>query len=168
MKYTPPSDIDPEAKELIRHKARRMADDNGFRQSDVPDLRQELSLAAHLASSKYDPRRADPVTFYSVVVEHKATDLVRRQTAKKRDRRLVRQIETSLDPCVQADPRPATELRLDVRDAIDGLRPDDRDVAVALADHTVMEIARRPGRSREQVRGARRRIRRHLAERGLR
>lgn len=167
MKYTTPADVDPEARELIRHKARRMVGTNGFRRADLPDLRQELLLAAHVASAKYDPRRGDPVTFYNAVIDNKSIDLARRQTCKARDRRRVRQIETSLDLDLQPDPRLVHELRLDVRDALAGLRPDDRETAIALADHTFMDVARRSGRSREQVRGACRRIRRQLSERGL-
>lgn len=167
MKYTPPTDIDPEARELVRHKAGRMVGTNGFRKADLPDLRQELSLAAHVASTKYDPRRADPVTFYATVIEHKATDLARRQTAKKRDRRRESRIESSLDSCLLVDPWPASHVVADVRQAVASLRPGDREVALALAEHTVMDLARRPGQSRQRVRGACGRIRRHLAERGL-
>jgi RNA polymerase sigma-70 factor (ECF subfamily) len=167
MKYTPPTDIDPEAKELIRHKARRMAKGFGFRRADEADIRQELSLAAHLATMNYDPRRADAVTFYNAVIEHKAIDLLRRQVSRKRDPRRELLIDTSLGLGVQLDPRPATERRMDLGQALASLPPDDRDVAMALAEHTVMDVARRPGQSRERVRGARRRIRRHLSKRGL-
>jgi DNA-directed RNA polymerase specialized sigma24 family protein len=165
MGYTAPTDIDPEARRLIRHKVRRLIDASAYTSSDEDDLAQELALHAHVARPKYDPDRGALSTFYDRTLNNAVRNLATAATRKKRDRRRERPLEL-----VAARParHPDTELKLDVDAALATLLPDDRMIASHLADDgMVTRVVRTTGRTRHEVRGARGRIAQQFAALGL-
>src|SRR4051794_5950698 len=84
LMYHAPTDVEPVAKALIKHKVARLVGHSGWRAADRDDLSQELALHAHVASSHYDPARGATSTFYDLVLKRKVIDLIERQRAQKR------------------------------------------------------------------------------------
>lgn len=152
---------------MIDYAVRRLLDGRWFTRSDAAELAQELALHAHIASSKYDPSRSGKATFYSRILGRRAVDLTRRAKAAKRDRRRERPLDEHDPEVARPTPLPDTELRLDVDEALGRLSATDRTIAAHLAQHSLAETARLLGLTREQARGACRRVARHLVERGL-
>lgn len=160
MGYRPPADIDPVARALIGHKARKLARSSGFTRSDADDIEQELALQAHQASGRFDPRRGNATTFYDAVLANKVRSIVDRARAAKRDRRRER-------PLDEAAPEPARssriDLKLDVDDALAALPPADRAMSAHFVSDSLAGAARAARVTRQQARSARARIARHLA-----
>jgi DNA-directed RNA polymerase specialized sigma24 family protein len=161
--YFPPQDVDPAARALIKHKAKKLVGSYGFTHSDREDLEQELALKAFLASTKFDPARGTAKSFYNRVLTNRANSLARHATSQKRDRRR----EAPLEGEYIDAPTDDADLRLDVQDALAPLSDADKSIAGLLATDGVAAVADLTGLTRAQVRGARRRIARALAEKDL-
>jgi RNA polymerase sigma factor (sigma-70 family) len=75
----------PLVSDLIRHKARRLAQRTDFRGHDADDVEQELRLKLARNLDRFDPSRGNERSFIVTVVERHAASLVRRQEAHKRN-----------------------------------------------------------------------------------
>jgi DNA-directed RNA polymerase specialized sigma24 family protein len=161
--YYPPADVDPAARALIKHKAKRLVGSYGFTRSDRDDLEQELAMKAFLASATFDPARGTVTSFFNRVLANKANSLARHATRIKRDRRN----DVPLDEVHLVTPDWRGDLRVDVADALDDLSEADRAVAPLLATQSVAAVARITGHTRGVIREAKRRIARALAAKNL-
>jgi DNA-directed RNA polymerase specialized sigma24 family protein len=164
----PPSDIDPYARWLIKHKVRRLVRSNGIRRADEEDLAQDLALHVHLAAQKYDSRRGAASTFYDRVLARKIASIVQSRTAQKRDFRRERPLDSApAHTFSRPEPSERVDLQLDVRDAVARLSGDLRPVACLFMEYSEAELIRRTGISRQRVRGLRQRIGQELRAAGL-
>jgi RNA polymerase sigma factor (sigma-70 family) len=169
-----PPELDARIEALISFKARKLARGHGFRRRDEADIEQELWLHFLKRLGQHDPKRASQYTFAERVSANKITDLIRRANAQCRDRRREQYLE-ELPPRTfeqihkrTAEAQRHTELRLDLDSVLSSLSEPDHAVALDLAEHSVADVTRRTGLSRQSVRTARRRIRRHLERCGVR
>jgi DNA-directed RNA polymerase specialized sigma24 family protein len=168
----PEDDFDPRIARLIRHHGRRLVGCHLFRPDEREDVTQDLG--AHVVSRmpKHDPRRASAYTFAARGLASKQVDLARHAGAQKRDRRRERPLhdvaEDELAPLRERAWRvERVDVRLDVRDALEGLPHDARHVAGLLMVFNEAEVSRVTGMGRQKVRRLREVITRHLRERGL-
>jgi RNA polymerase sigma factor (sigma-70 family) len=152
---------------VIGYAVRRLLDGRWFTRGETADLVQELALHAHAASQTYDPSKSGHNTYYSRVLGRRAIDLTRRAAAAKRDRRRERPLDENDPEVARPAPQPTVERQVDLAAALAELSRADQALAAALADHSLLEAARRLGLSREQARAASPRIARHLVGRGL-
>ena len=156
----PADDLDPRVADLIRHKAKQIVGNYGFTRDDEDDLRQEL--AAHVIDGMrhHDPSRASSRTFADRIITSKLANIIEHATAKKRDRRKERAIDDASDSVWLDEDRSREQIdtATDVRQAMERLPEDLRQVAQLLSEHTEAEVIRRSGYSREQVRRMRREI----------
>jgi RNA polymerase sigma-70 factor (ECF subfamily) len=79
--------LDESAINLIRYKARRLVEHEGFTESDLPDIEQDLALDVLRRLSRYDPRRAGARTFVSRIVDNHVATLIEFRKAHMRDYR---------------------------------------------------------------------------------
>lgn len=162
MTHPHPTDLDPAARALIRHKARKLAASRGFTPSEADDLEQELALHAHLASNRFDPRRGSATAFYDTVLANKVRSIVQHARAGKRDRRRERPLDEAAGTPASSQ---SVDLQLDVAAALTSLPAGDRAIAAHLMTgiDTVAGVTRAAGLTRQRVRSARGRIARRLA-----
>jgi DNA-directed RNA polymerase specialized sigma24 family protein len=169
----PPRDLDPRITALIRLKAAQLARSPSFLRRDVEDIRQELSLHVVRRMPRHDRLRASEVTYADRILTNNVTDLVRRARAQRRDqsrevpadRLPVRGLEELRTKGWGHDRH--VHLRLNLYDALAMLGEDDREIALSLVEQNVAEVCRRTGRSRQAVRSAKLRVRRHLERCGV-
>ena len=83
MPTTTPEPLDNYALQLIRRKARKLIKKNCFSRSDLEDIEQELTLAVLERWDRYDPAKMQPHSFVTMVVDHKAIDLLRSHGRRK-------------------------------------------------------------------------------------
>jgi DNA-directed RNA polymerase specialized sigma24 family protein len=166
MGYSTPRGLDPVVSALIKRKARRLAGTCGFTRSDVPDLEQELSMQFCLAAPRFDAARGRATENYERVLARKVRSIVRAATAECRDyRRHGLLLDTGHEPVAQERP---SDLRIDLSDALAALSPPDHNVAALLmAGHTVADVGRALGSSRQRVRTACTRAGRRLTAAGV-
>jgi RNA polymerase sigma-70 factor (ECF subfamily) len=186
--------IDEYAVRIIKFKARQLVGRVGFTESDREDLEQEMMLDLLQRLSKYDPERAQRNTFIARVVDHKIATIIEARKAGLRDYRLCR---CSLDDrfeygeyedsfCIermeiidQEDylmrtgkiSRPSCELRdlsIDVRQAIEKLPPELRELCRRLDTDTVTEISRDTGIPRGTIYESIKKMRAIFEDAGLR
>jgi len=167
MGYAPPSDIDPAARALIRHKVQRLLGQSGFTRTDQDDLTQELALAAHRAKSQFDATRGNATTFYDSVLVNKVRSIVGHARAKKRDHRCERHLR-NLDGFVwRADTTPYLQMKLDVNAALATLPSGLRALGMRFMQYTPAEVSRKSGMTRGKLRQAARQIAEHFETAGV-
>ncbi len=186
--------IDEYAVQIIKFKAKQLVGRVGLTDSDREDLEQEMILDLLQRLPKYDPARAQRNTFIARVVDHKIATIIEARKAGLRDYRLCR---CSLDDrfeygeyedgfCIermeiidQEDylmrtgkiSRPPSELRdlsIDVRQAIEKLPPELRELCRRLDTDTVTEISRDTGIPRGTIYESIKKLRAIFEDAGLR
>ena len=165
MGYSPPTDIDPQVRRLIRHKARRLVGCCGLSRFDRQDLEQELALHAISKQSHFNPTRGTTKAFYEQLLRRKAASIVRDATASKRDRH---RIDQTFD-VAKLPARDAADagMQLDVRLALAGLPPELGAIATLFITYREAEVVRRTGLGRQRVRAIKQRIAGRLRAAGL-
>lgn len=182
--------IDAYAVQIITFKARQLVGRAGFTESDREDIEQELLLDLLQRLPRYDPERAQRSTFIARVVDNRIATIIEARKAGRRDYRLctcslkdlqedeeghcVERLET-IDQDdyllgVGAIARASSELgdlSLDLRDALEKLPSDVRDLCRRLATDTVSEISRDTGVPRGTIYEAIKTIRRIFDDIGL-
>jgi len=150
MSHLPPDDLPLYARDLIRHKARRMVRHGVVPARDEEDARQDLSLRVVQRLPRFDPARAAMATFLSNVVASGSTSMIRHRHAAKRAGRR-RGLE---EKHLLHDPWPGIEARLDMEQMLTLTHPAARPVADRLMEGqtNVVGIGRECGLSRQQVR----------------
>lgn len=182
--------IDDYAVQIITYKARQLVGRAGFSESDREDIEQELMLDLLQRLPRYNPERSQRNTFISHVVDHRIATIIEARKAGRRDYRLCTcSLNDSLDDgeggCVervetidQDDPplsigaiaRASSELgdlSLDLRDALENLPPELRDLCLRLTTDTVSELSRDRGIPRATIYEGIKKIRKIFEERGL-
>lgn len=186
-------EIDEYAVRIIKFKSRQLVGRVGFTAYDREDLEQEMMLDLLQRLSKYDPERAQRNTFIARVVDHKVATIIEARTAGVRDYRR----RCSLDDCFEYSEyednfciermeiidqddylmrtgkvsRPPSELRdlsLDVRQAIEKLPPELRELCRRLDTDTVTEISRDTGIPRGTIYESIKKLRAIFEDAGLR
>ncbi|MFH1680409.1 MAG: sigma factor [Candidatus Eisenbacteria bacterium] len=174
----------------IRHKARLLVGRYGFRETDIEDLEQELTLDLLQRMPKYDPDRAQRTTFVARLVRNKIASVVEARKAGKRDYRtpvysltgwvkdatngFLLRIETVdqdhylLRTGRRRSQQEVLDLSIDLKRATDLLPPELRELCRRLRYETVSEISRAKGIPRSTLYEAIEKIRAHFEERGLR
>ena len=160
--------IDDYAVRIIKYKARQLVGRVGFTESDRQDLEQEMVFDLLRRLPKFKPERAQRNTFIARVVEHKVATIIEAQKAGMRDYRLcpcslndrfeneeggsVERIDTiNQDDYLQRTgnlSRPISDLRglsIDVRNAVEKLPPELRELCKRLQVESVTEISRDTG-----------------------
>ncbi len=160
--------IDDYAVRIIKYKARQLVGRVGFTESDRQDLEQEMVFDLLRRLPKFKPERAQRNTFIARVVEHKVATIIEAQKAGMRDYRLcpcslndrfeneeggsVERIDTiNQDDYLQRTgnlSRPISDLRglsIDIRNAVEKLPPELRDLCKRLQVESVTEISRDTG-----------------------
>ena len=164
----------------IQLTARRLARLPGFSRSDIPDIEQDLALAAWKALPRFDPSHASIDTFVDRVLGAVVGMLERRRERQKRDhRREAYSIDEMMDakraaeaeggdavPPLEAevhdlrlgrdyaDEAHRAGLRLDVAQILERLPADLRAVAEMLMDgQSLVQVARALGIPRQTLQG---------------
>ena len=186
--------IDEYAVRIIKFKARQLVGRVGFTESDREDLEQEMMLDLLQRLSKYDPERAQRNTFISRVVDHKIATIIEARKAGLRDYRLCRcslndQFESGeyedtfcierMETIDQEDylrrtgrisrsPSELRDLSIDIRQAIEKLPPELRELCRRLDTDTVTEISRDTGIPRGTIYESIKKLRAIFEDAGLR
>ena len=153
---------------MVRSRARRF----GFRADELPDLEQ--TIVRELIKAPFDPDApgASERTFVIAVIDRQLKK-VRRD--RRRDIRRVNYEAESLEEITYTDmASPALirleshEVTLDVRQAVAGLTPVQKDICRALAEgYSQAEIAQRTGRSKTAICEEVKRLRKTFRDLGL-
>lgn len=182
--------VDGYALRVIRFKAAQLAGRGAFTDCDREDVEQELMLDLLGRMPKHDPSRGAISTFVSRVVEHRVATLLEPRRAEKRDWRrngasLHDEVEDGEGARVElwrtlsrdADHRRtggsdgqapgASDIRLDVRAAVDTLPPQLRDLCRWLLHYSVTEVSRATGIPRSTLHGRLKEIRARFEDAGL-
>jgi len=183
--------IDEYAVRIITFKAQQLVGRVGFSESDREDIEQDLLLDLLQRLPRYNPERSQRTTFISRVVDHRIATIIEARKAGLRDYRIctcslndlqenkedggcVERVET-IDQddyflSMGTISRASSELRdlsLDLRDALEKLPPNVRDLCLRLATDTVSEISRDRGIPRGTVYEGIRKIRAIFEDSGL-
>jgi len=158
----------PADAEIIRWKVLKIVGQFPFLARQQEDLLQEVAMHVSRQTCRVDPTRRREA-FVATVAENKLLNIVAKETAQKRDtRRDVRIHDIGEGLLLDGTSRQEDlDMQLDIRDAIEGMPPDMRLVAMLRQELSEAEVLRRTGFSREEVRGIQRRIAAYLRDKGL-
>jgi len=178
-------------KSLLKRKARQVISRPGLTPSDQPDVQQELAMHVLRVAHHFNPARGGVTTFIAKVTDSAAGMIRRRRRRQKRgagvsvislERTHVRHRDRKDTPLSQVvgepdlrrrcggratDEQRKAELAVDLANAMEGLTPLQREIALRLASVSEAVAARELGISRRQVRNAVLAIRRHFHRAGL-
>jgi RNA polymerase sigma-70 factor (ECF subfamily) len=183
--------VDDYGVQIIRRKAGQLVGQAGFTESDCEDLKQDLMLDLLRRLPKYDATRAQRNTFITRVVEHRIATIIEARKAGRRDYRLrccslnehLEDDESGFTERVQTIDeeaylrrtgrlsRPLAELRdlrLDVREVVERLPPELRELCRRLESDTITEISRDTGVPRGTIYERIKRLRAIFEDAGLR
>jgi RNA polymerase sigma factor (sigma-70 family) len=99
--------LDERSRKQLIFRSRSLIGHYGFIGEDIEDIQQELYLHLSQQLPNYDPKRSSKSTFVDRVLTSGSRDLIRRQTAMKRDYRLC---QTSLDQSIFSTDEGETSL----------------------------------------------------------
>jgi len=182
--------IDEYAVRIIKFKARQLVGRVGFTESDREDLEQEMILDLLQRLPKYNPDRAQRNTFIARVVEHKIATIIEARKAGLRDYRLcncslnerledeeggsVERMETidqedylRLTAGLSRSTAELRDLSIDVRQTIEKLPPELRELCRRLGIDTVTELSRDTGVPRGTIYESLKKLRAILEVAGL-
>ena len=183
--------IDEYAVQIIKFKAKQLVGRVGLTDSDREDLEQEMILDLLQRLPKYNPDRAQRNTFIARVVEHKIATIIEARKAGLRDYRLcncslnehledeeggsVERMETidqedylRLTGKLSRSTAELRDLSIDVRQAIEKLPPELRELCRRLDTDTVTEISRDTGIPRGTIYESIKKLRAIFEDAGLR
>ena len=182
--------IDEYAVQIIKFKAKQLVGRVGLTDSDREDLEQEMILDLLQRLPKYNPDRAQRNTFIARVVEHKIATIIEARKAGLRDYRLcncslnerledgeggsVERMETidqedylRLTGGLSRSTAELRDLSIDVRQAIEKLPPELRELCRRLGIDTVTELSRDTGVPRGTIYESLKKLRANLEVAGL-
>ncbi len=182
--------IDEYAVQIIKFKAKQLVGRVGLTDSDREDLEQEMILDLLQRLPKYNPDRAQRNTFIARVVEHKIATIIEARKAGLRDYRLcncslnerledgeggsVERIEIidqedylRLTAGLSRSTAELRDLSFDVRQAIEKLPPELRELCRRLGVDTVTELSRDTGVPRGTIYESLKKLRAILEVAGL-
>ncbi len=182
--------IDEYAVQIIKFKARQLVGRVGLTESDREDLEQEMILDLLQRLPKYNPDRAQRNTFIARVVEHKIATIIEARKAGLRDYRLcncslnerledgeggsVERMETidqedylRLTAGLSRSTAELRDLSIDVRQAIEKLPPELRELCRRLGVDTITELSRDTGVPRGTIYESLKKLRAILEVAGL-
>jgi RNA polymerase sigma factor (sigma-70 family) len=184
-----PHPFDSQTRELVRRKAGQLARRAGFTAQDRDDLEQDLSVLLLKRWPSFDPNRGTPEAFATIVLNSGVANLLRDRLALwRRQGRIVSLQERATGPngeeaCLadsvpQGAPgsghRPYRRLSDElarlaghVREVLDRLPPDLRELAELLKEHSMADAARVIGLPRSTLYARRRKLREHFEAAGL-
>jgi len=183
--------LSAQAINFIKHKAWTLMGTVGFTYSDRDDLEQELLIDLLRRLPRFDPERAQFMTFVVRVVDNKIASIIEDRTRPGHDIRLreyslnermrdaegliiERGDEIDLDDYLQRtgwQSRPLHELlnlKADVERVLPGLPPDLRELCDRLQSQNVTSISAETGVPRYRIYAAIIRLRRIFEDAGLR
>jgi RNA polymerase sigma-70 factor (ECF subfamily) len=171
-------EIEQYAIRYARQKAKELVGHFGFTKSDRDDIEQELLLDLLERSANFDPQRAEPRAFITLVVQRKISTLIRRRLAEKRR---FDQVASSLDDEAAEEvmtrfrtgeptriDQDFVDLQTDVESVLERLPPDLRELCEHLKSKTLSEISRELGIPRSTLAGRVKKLRRRFEDAGLR
>lgn len=165
MGTSPPSEpFDSRTADMIRYKAKKLARHPAVRPDDAEDLEVELSIGFLIRRRKFDPYRGSLHGFVHGALDCAAASIIERISAKKREDRGRRR---PFDSAAAEATTPDLDLVLDVREAVRQLPAQLQRFAWLFAAYSDAEVARRTGKTRQQVRSIKRRIAAHFSGSGL-
>jgi RNA polymerase sigma-70 factor (ECF subfamily) len=182
--------IDEYAVQIIKFKAKQLVGRVGLTDSDREDLEQEMILDLLQRLPKYNPDRAQRNTFIARVVEHKIATIIEARKAGLRDYRLcncslnerledgeggsVERMETidqedylRLTAGLSRSTAELRDLSIDVRQAIEKLPPELRELCRRLGVDTITELSRDTGVPRGTIYESLKKLRAILEVAGL-
>ena len=182
--------IDEYAVQIIKFKAKQLVGRVGLTDSDREDLEQEMILDLLQRLPKYNPDRAQRNTFIARVVEHKIATIIEARKAGLRDYRLcncslnerledeeggsVERMETidqedylRLTGGLSRSTAELRDLSIDVRQAIEKLPPELRELCRRLGVDTITELSRDTGVPRGTIYESLKKLRAILEVAGL-
>jgi RNA polymerase sigma-70 factor, ECF subfamily len=166
-----PGDLDPFARDLIARKARQLVRRAGFRAHDLEDIQQELAAFVVERQDQHDATRAPVEAFTAMLVRYAVTTLLRHRRAAKR----TPPSHPTPAPPVDAVPAPVGSrderrhnLVLDTAAVLDGLPPDQRELAEHLKGGSFSDASRALGVPRTTLYGRVRSLRAAFERAGLR
>jgi|GEM_PF-2701841 len=167
MRVRPTGIAAPDIARLIRYKISRLIGTNGFRRGDEEELQHDLEVLWFFAKDTHDPRRGKLLTYANKIIKNRIATLVEHQTAKKRDQRRNRPLDSFPEPAVtsNASTTEQVEMAMDIHEAMKAGDDDMRDlVALHLDGHTFAEMERITGHTRQSVRSIWGRVEKLLKE----
>ena len=168
---------------LIHHKAKQLVGKCGFTESDLKDIKQDLTLDLLMRLKTFDSRRAKRHTFVAMVMDHRVAALIEHHMAAMRDSR---REQCSLNDSVsdhegkpverhetidagylgRGDVGPG-DLAVDVHAVITGLPHRLQVLCVHLQTKTPAEVARELGEPRMTLYGDIKRLKAAFGQAGL-
>jgi RNA polymerase sigma-70 factor, ECF subfamily len=168
---------------LIHHKAKQLVGKRGFTESDLADIKQDLTLDLLVRLKTFDPSRAKRHTFVAMVVEHRVAAIIEHRVAARRDGRreecslndsvsdhegkIVERHETLDADCRGRGHSKSRDMAVDVQAAIASLPPRLQVLCSHLQTKTIAEVARELGVPRMTLYGDIKRLKAAFEEAGL-
>jgi DNA-directed RNA polymerase specialized sigma24 family protein len=167
--FVTPQGIDPQAKQIIQHKARRLIGKAGFTPSDLPDIEQEMLFKLSRSQAAYDPKRAKPSTFVKTVAERQGMNLVRKQQSRGRSKVQLHSLEgrALAGLAGRTSSQALLDLQLDVQEKVSQLSQSDQDLCKCLMHMTFSQTARAMSVPRSTLQDMVRRMGHRLVELGM-
>lgn len=162
---------------VVRIKSMQLVGKYGFTVSDQPDIEQELLVDLIVGLRHFDPAKALRTTFIAAIVQRSVARVIRHRRQPLRDYRRCRESldrvvtddgGTVLDVVDQgADDCERIDLQIDLAESWNSLPALLGDLVSGVGEESVADIERQTGRTRESIRHAVRRVRKHLASQGM-
>ena len=167
--FVTPQGVDPQAKQIIQYKARRLIGTAGFTLSDLPDIEQEMLFKLSRSQAAYDPKRAKPSTFVKTVAERQGMNLVRKQQSRGRSKVRLHTLDGPI--LAGANGRISSQaeqdLQIDVLEKVSQLSQSDQKLCKCLMHMTFSQTARVLSVPRSTLQDMVRRMGNRLLELGL-
>ena len=155
------------AAKFIRHKANQLSRRPEFSRSDVDDIAQDLTMRLLQSISQFDPQLARFDGFVTTLIERFVANIIREASAQKRDRSSTESLHTIVGedecgpvelvatisgeesglPSVRFEDQEVLETVIDVRDTLEQLSPEDRELCERLKHQSNFRNLARDGRA---------------------
>jgi RNA polymerase sigma-70 factor, ECF subfamily len=179
---------DPYLRRLITCKVRKTIGKAGLTKSDLDDLAQDILLDIIQRLPSFDSRRSQHRTFFSRLVDHKLSNILRDRRTKRRDCSRCQSLNTPLvgnedcdhadllaadthgvrTGCVRRTDEEQTDLAADIAQIVARMPPEVQDLCQRLQSQPLAAIAREVGIPRTTLQQSVSKIRRRFEDAGLR
>ncbi len=178
----PQKELDGSTTELIGNAASRLLGMAGITRDDLPDVKQDLTIAVLESLHRFNPRRARFDAFVCMILVSKSVSILRRRTAGKRGsgrrngslNRLIVTDDGHVSELAEVSPvcgcrnsecrcsqeaRERLDLAIDLGEVLASLPEDLRQLCEKLREHSLSSSARQLGISWGRARGMVKRLR---------
>jgi len=156
---------------VIRAEVKKLRARGVVRRDDAEDFASELMVQLLAVWDQYDQARATREAFINQVVNTRLVSILRDRRAQKRDARVEpldgRDVGRDARVGDSADPLRIVDLKIDLKAALERLRPQDRELCEWLERDALKPVSDETGIPRRTLRDWRQRIRDVFRDAGL-